>query len=531
MVMKYYSSDSCSSQRGDDIHFAQFESHGSDLATQGCQVILVRVRDLLDQAMFAQSLEQPRYLMSVLAGQITTDITILKSADVELPLDDGPEEIKVITIEKIEPTIAASLIYDGSGDFVQVPYAAAWILNGGDEVKIPAIGIRHHLQQDRQTVDRFPQRGHFHLPCAVPMFHPSVVLEKRNVIRHGLDAKHKTKFVIHLYGDFAHMMPDTGSLNSCMKVIAHLVDVMAIELAPKERCNILWLHRVYSRTHHLLIDRLQIAPSFKDDVCRIFDLHETPMIPVGKVANHRTVLPDDSVKLSMETFDVYLIGQFLGLTKIVDLYEAIINQLKTTIFLIQLGRQLIMTVIVELQPEWSPCGHSQIAQSQLRRDEVEVIMQAPAGDRLEIGFVCFLVMPWLITRTRFHRRKDVHQSGMRTALLDNLLDPVFFAECLFADKFDVHTIFLGEAFGIGTNLLAQRLRPFRVIENANAFCSQQPAHPLGITDAGDNTCQYDAVKARECSLNLVGVTVDKILHNWHDLLKPTTSRMHRAVYS
>jgi len=182
MVMKYFSSDNYGSQRRDDVHFPQLESSGGDLAPQGCQVILVRVCDFLDQAVFSQSLEQPRHLMSSLAGQVSTKITILKSADVKFTLDDGTEQIEVIAGKKIEPTITAGIIFCRLGYLAQGSCSAAWIINCRDEVKIPAIGISHHLKQDRKTVDRFPQRGNFHLPRAVTMFHPSVVLEKRNVI-------------------------------------------------------------------------------------------------------------------------------------------------------------------------------------------------------------------------------------------------------------------------------------------------------------------------------------------------------------
>ena len=157
MVMKYCSSDNYGSQRWDDIHFPQFESGGSDLASQSCQVILVRVCDFLNQSMFSQSLEQPRHLMSTLAGQVSTKITILKSADVKLASNDGTEKIKVIAGKKIEPAITAVVIFYCSGDFVQVSNATAWIINRRDEVKIPAIGISHHLKQNRQTVDRFPR--------------------------------------------------------------------------------------------------------------------------------------------------------------------------------------------------------------------------------------------------------------------------------------------------------------------------------------------------------------------------------------
>ena len=116
MVMKYYSLDSYGSQRWDDIHFPKFESAGSDLAPQGCQIILIRVCDFLNQSMFSQSLQQSRYLMSTLAKQVSTKITIAKSADVKLTLYDSTEKIKIIARKKIEPAITAVVIFYCSHD-------------------------------------------------------------------------------------------------------------------------------------------------------------------------------------------------------------------------------------------------------------------------------------------------------------------------------------------------------------------------------------------------------------------------------
>ena len=55
--------------------------------------------------------------------------------------------------------------------------------------------------------------------------------------------------------------------------------------------------------------------------------------------------------------------------------------------------------------------------------------------------------------------------------------------------------------------------------------------PGQIGPQQNNACQYDAVKARECPLNLVRVMVDKILHNCQYLPKLKTSLIYRAVYS
>ena len=102
---------------------------------------------------------------------------------------------------------------------------------------------------------------------------------------------------------------------------------------------------------------------------------------------------------------------------------------------------------------------------------------------------------------------------MRTSLFYNLLDTVFFAEILLAKKFDLQTIVLGQPFCIRTDLVPQRLCPFGVVEYADTFCSEQTAHPISIADAGDSSCKYDSVKARECALNLVCVTINKLFHD------------------
>jgi len=64
-----------------------------------------------------------------------------------------------------------------------------------------------------------------------------------------------------------------------------------------------------------------------------------------------------------------------------------------------------------------------------------------------------------------------------------------------------------------------------------SFFSEQAAHPISITDTGDNSCKYDSVKARECTLNLVSVTVDEIFHNRQYLQKLTNFRTNSVVYS
>ena len=67
-------------------------------------------------------------------------------------------------------------------------------------------------------------------------------------------------------------------------------------------------------------------------------------------------------------------------------------------------------------------------------------------------------MPGPVGRTRLQSRKDVHQPRLFPALLEDLLDAVFFAKILLANVLDLQTIGLGDRFSLCTDLFMQRLR-------------------------------------------------------------------------
>src|ERR1700740_2688245 len=79
---------------------------------------------------------------------------------------------------------------------------------------------------------------------------------------------------------------------------------------------------------------------------------------------------------------------------------------------VELARQPAMSVAIELEAERTPSGDAQIDQSQLGVDEVEVIMQAFAGRRPQEGAMGLLAVPGLVGRAGFHRRDDMHPTGM-----------------------------------------------------------------------------------------------------------------------
>ena len=434
MVIKYKSSCKYASQRWDDIHLTQFQSCGSNSAPQSSQIVFVCIADFLNQSVLPQSFQKPGYLMALFAFDNFAQGFVTKATDVKFTTDNSTEQFKVVTIKEIEATITAVIFFDRPGYFVQVFDFAGRVINSRDELNVSAIGCFHQFDKHRQTVNGFFQRRSFHFPCAVPVFHPSVVLKERDIIGHSFNPKDDTELIIHLYGNFAHSMFNTSSFDPRVKVIAHFILIAAVEFTAKECGNVLGFDRVNGSANDFIVDRLKVTFSFENDVCSVFELHKTPVIAIGKVPDNRTVLSDDFIQLSMKTLDIDVIGKLLSFIKIVNLHEYIVEHLEINVLLAESRCQQVVPITVELQPERRPCRHPQITQPQVCGNEVKVIVQTFAGYCLEICFVSLFIMPRLISSAGFHRREDMYESGMRTSLFDNIVNAVFFSEILFADK-------------------------------------------------------------------------------------------------
>ena len=513
MVIKYKSTCKYTSQRWDDIHLAEFQRDGGDSASQCCQIVFVCLCDFLDESMLSQSFQHPGNLMAFFIVENFSQRLIAESADVEFAAEHCSKQCEIIVVEEIKPAIAPILLFDGPGYFVQVFDTAGRIINRGDKVQIPAIGCFHQFDQQRHAVNRFFQRRSFHLPRAVPVFHPAVVLKKRNIISDRLDTNCQAEFVIHFDSNRPHSMFDAGSLNTRVKPIAHFVFVAAVEFAAEEGGDLVGPDRMNGGSDNLVIDGFQVILTLKEDVGGVFNLHKAPMVGVVKMADNRTIEPDNFVQMPMHAFDVDGIGQLLSLFKIVNANKHIVEQLKINVFLPECRGQYLMSVAVKLQPERRPGRDAQITQSQFVMDEVKVIMQAFAGDRFEIGLVRLFIVPGLIRRTGFHRRKEMNQSGMCPALFDDVANTIFLAEILLANKFDFQTVIGGNLFGVDAKFVPQGFGPLRKVKNANTAARQKGAHSLGIADLWNRAGQYDSVKTGQGSRDFSTVSFDKRLHD------------------
>lgn len=298
--------------------------------------------------------------MSCLIGQDVSNLAVLDSADIELSGCDSMEQIEIVAVKKVETSPTSLAVFDGLGDLVEITDGRCWIVDGGDELQVSAVCGLHQLKQNWQAVDGLLHRRDLYAPCSVSVFHPSMVFKEGNIVGHRLDAKDNALLVVHLDGDLFHVVFDARAFNAGVKIIAHFPIEMAGKFATKKGGDIVGFDRMDGGAHQSFVDGLQVPSALEDDVHCILNLHEAPMVTGWKMADDRAVSSSELIDLAMESFRIDSMGQPLSLVQLIDLHKGVFEHREADPSCPEFGCQFVVTIIVELETEWRPGGHTQI---------------------------------------------------------------------------------------------------------------------------------------------------------------------------
>ena len=154
----------------------------------------------------------------------------------------------------------------------------------------------------------------------------------------------------------------------------------------------------------------------------------------------------------------------------------------------------MMPVEINLQAEGTPGGNAHITQSQFFVDEIEVVMQALAVVGAQVRLTRRLVVPRPIRGTRFHGGEDPDQTRVLASLLEDLVNLVLLAKALrSSDELDLQPVLDRQLFSVFPQRLAQRLRPARIVKDANLMGVKISRHALGITETRQSALNQHAV--------------------------------------
>ena len=363
-------------QGRDEDNFSEFQRSRNDGSAHLREIVFALSGDFLDDAVNSESFQQPGGLGGGFAREEFSQSAVGEPVDEEFAADDRIEEVEVFAVKNIEPSECSVAVCGGTGDFIECFDVGRRVVNGGDEIEVAAVGGGHDFGKRRQAVDGFLHRGEFHFPCAVAVFHPSVVKEETDIVGGDFHAQDDAHLVIHLDGCFSHVVFDARALDACVEVVADFTGVVAVEFAAQECGDIVRLDAVDRGADEFFIERLEVLAAFEDDVCGVFHLHDAPVAAAGEMPQDGAVLRFVAGDDAVQSAHVECVGKARRLFHVADVHERVVEHIETGPGLAQFRRQFVVPVEIELEAEWRPGGHAQVAQPQRRVDEVEVVVEA-----------------------------------------------------------------------------------------------------------------------------------------------------------
>jgi hypothetical protein len=493
-------------ERRDDEHGSELQGGVSNFLSKVGQVVFVGSSDFFNQAMHSETLEHSGDLGAGFCGQDGAQGTVLESPDVKFSPEDPFEQLQILTVKQIKPTIGPPAIRCRLRDLFKVLDPHGGIFNGGDEFQVTSVRRFHQFPKDGKAVNGFLQRGIFHFPSTVPMFHFPVVFEKTDVIDRCLNAQNDPQFVIHFNRNRAHMMFNSSPFDSGVEIIADLSLIGPVELSSQEGRDLLGFDGVDRRTGYRFIEGTEIALVFENHIRSKLDLHQCPMITRGEMSDHRTERFRYLIQAPMKKFYLEVIGELLSFLEILRLDKGILQKTVGETFPLEKAGQVTVSVKIELQAEGSPGRHPQIAQPQIFQDKVKIVVDALGLRASKKRPATLFVMPGFERRTGLHGREDMEQPRMIPTVGDDLLQTFFLPEILLSNKFDLQTILLGQLLRMETDFVPQGFDKLGIIENANALGSQMATHGIGIADIGKRPGDDYPIKTRKDSSNFTGIS-------------------------
>src|SRR5579885_2474329 len=406
-------------------------------AAETREVVAIGAGDTFDDSESTKAAKLPRQGCRGEIRQQADQVSAAHAMDVELGTLQGSEQVLFGALEEVQSLDRAVGISFLLGQAIQCPNAVAMILDGGEELQVPAIASEEDLAQIDEAVDRLLQRGEFASGAAFAGFHLAVVLEKGHVVDGGLDAQHEADLVVHLHLRLSQAMLDAGALDAGLQARAELLRQLWSDLLAEEGGHLVSLDGQHRLARELLIERGQGLARAKHQIRGVLSLHEAPVIALAEGLLDRAAQAGVTIEHPMQLLGLEGIGELLRHLPVLKPHEGVVGEGMLDAPRFELAGQPAVAVAVKLQPKGTPRRHSQVTETYHRVDEVEVVMQALARVGLEESLVARLIVPGLVALAGLHRRDHVHQAWMIPALLENLGHDILLADVVLADVFDL----------------------------------------------------------------------------------------------
>ena len=143
-------------------------------------------------------------------------------------------------------------------------------------------------------------------------------------------------------------MSDAGAFNPGVKVVAHFILIVAMQLAAQKGSDIFRFDSMYGCAGQIVIDAFEILLAFEHDIGGIFGLHDRPMISQVEDFDNRTKALGKLIQDAMDQIHLEPIGNLLGFGEIGNTDKQAFDELMVDASLLQLGGQPAVAIEIDL---------------------------------------------------------------------------------------------------------------------------------------------------------------------------------------
>ena len=157
------------------MKFLELEPHDHELSTQVRDVVLVRMRDFLDETVEPHALEETRDLAGCLVGKVRSKVAVSHSRQRVLSTQDHLEQADVIVEKEVESGIATVVVLDFFGNVVEGFEGAGGVVEVRKKSQVATISsgceLAEVVKAENALLEMCVREGR----CAVAMGYRAVV--------------------------------------------------------------------------------------------------------------------------------------------------------------------------------------------------------------------------------------------------------------------------------------------------------------------------------------------------------------------
>src|SRR3954453_2657206 len=193
------------------------------------------------------------------------------------------------------------------------------------------------------------------------MFHLAVVLKSGDVVGGGLDPQDEAEFVVDLDRGLTETMLEAGALDPRRELAADLLGELGSDLVAEEGGDVFGFDGQDGLPGKLFIEGFENSWRAEHQISGVFDLHETPVVGLGKDVEHRTALLGIVIEDAMQAVGREGVGEGLRALPVVDAQKGVVGKGESDAGDGELAGQPAMPIATERLTEGAPGGPASYA--------------------------------------------------------------------------------------------------------------------------------------------------------------------------